>query len=252
MKRRERIVPVGSLQASLGCEFRRGAKGAILIEAAMGITLFAVVLLGFAHLYSLQLEKMKHLQLLTEIAMGPQERTLVFNPSEGQTGAFIRLASNTIPSEKDFADTIGDFVSDRRSSGPLVLSLKLVYIPIDPQTGVSTQEVVEDGGGIFQYVVGNQDGASLEGCLDSSHQAALSAFSDTHGGKIASYREPSTNATPPIGAKLYDVELGNNRYTGYIDFLPVVYIRICSQPYNFLFPQVAVSTYELIPRRLVN
>ncbi len=240
MKWREDRVPAVS-------GLPHGAGGAILIEAAMGLTLFAVVLLGFAHLYSLQLEKMKHLQLLTEIAMGPQERTLMF-----ESGTFMKLDDDTTPSINDFANTIGDFVRDKRASDPLVLYLRLVYIPIDSETGVPTQETVQNGDRVFQYVVGDQDGTSLEACLNSSHQAALTTFSDTHGTQIASYKDPSTNASLPIGTKLYDVNLGNERYTGYVDYLPLVHIRICSQPYNFLFPQVAVSNYELIPRRLVN
>lgn len=247
--RKKNRVPTRSCRALLRGVVSQKADGAILIEAAIGLILFAVVLLGFAHLYSLQFEKMKHVQLLTEIAMGPQERTLLFDPSAGQTGAFIRLASKTTPSVDDFADTIGNFVRDKRAKDPLVLYLRLVYIPIDSESGVVTQEAVEDVGGIFEYVVGDQDGASLEGCRDSSHRTALTTFSNTHGGEIASY---STDTQLPIGVKLYDVNLGNDRYKGYIDFLPVVYIRICSQPYNFLFSQVAVSTYELIPRRLVN
>lgn len=238
------------------CAWRRSARyfgsdGAIVVEAAIGLTLLAVVFLGFAHLYSLQFEKMKHIQLITEIAMGPQERTLVFEPNLGATGTFTKLNDNTTPSIGEFANTIGDFVRDKRASDALVLYLRLVYIPIDAETGEPAQETVQDGARIFQYVVGDQDGMS-ESCLNSSHQAALTAFSDAHGGAIASYRDPNTNAPLPIGTKLYDVNLGNERHTGYIDYVPLVYIRICSQPYNFLFPQVAVSNYELIPRRLMN
>lgn len=252
MKKKGNRVLLRNYHAVLRCTVSQKAHGAILIEAAMGVTLFAVVLLGFAHLYSLQFEKMKHLQLLTEIAMGPQERTLMFDSGVGQSGTFMKLDDNTTPSLRGFADTIGNFVRDKRASDPLVLYLRLVYIPIDSETGVPTQETVQDGDGVFQYVVGDQDGTSLEACLNSSHQAALTTFSDTQGGQMASYRHPGTNVQVPIGTKLYDVQLGNDRYTGYIDFLPVVYIRICSKPYNFLFPQVAVSMYELIPRRLVN
>ena len=228
--------------------------GATFVEVAIGLTLFTAVILGFAHLYTVQFEKMKHIQLLTEIAMGPQEPSLVFDSSVGDTGGFQMLSSTTTPSIGEFANTIGDFFTEKRRLERTILYLLVSYIPIDPETGLPTGSPA-----LTSEVFAYQPPALIDAppftdseCLNESHETALISFSKVKNGEIRGYTDPGTNAPVPIGPKLYDVSLSNQQYRGYMDFLPMVYLRICSEPASLLFEQSVVSTFELVPRRLVN
>lgn len=227
--------------------FSRNA-GAVIVESAISLSLFLLVVLGFVHLYSVMFEKMKHAQIATEMMMGPQERSLIFDKDAGTFGQFEMLDDTTSPTLQEFMDEIGNFFLSRNLSTG-VLHIRLVHIPIDDETGLPTSNNIAVGADdqIFTYAENPQSP-----CNSADIRNRLQSESASRAAAMASYRNPVNNSQPVIGTKLYDVVTGAERYQGYIDYIPIAYITICSEPYNYLFPQLALSTYELIPRRLVN
>lgn len=224
------------------------ACGAILIESVIASTIMVIIVLGFTQLYSLTNHRLDHVKIATEMTMGPQERSVDFDTS---TASFSRLSGTTNPTLQEFMNTLGNFFEQRASSGD-VLHLVMMYVEVNNSTGLSTQVYGSTGGTGTVSSVYTYPNAASGDCADSSVKDQLVAYASSHITDIHQYTDPGSGNKVEIGTKLYDISVGGTRYKEYVNYVPMVYLTICSEPYNFLFPQLAISNFEFVPRRLAN
>lgn len=222
-------------------------SGAVLIESAISVGLMAIVVLGFAQLYAITHYQLDHVKVATEMLMGPQSRSLQY---DSVSRTFELLDSNSTPTLQGFMDTLGNFFLSRANEGD-VLHMTMMYVQVNNATGMPRQTVGAGGAGGTSNVFMYPNTASGD-CAGAGLQSQLTAYGTDHITRLSGYRNPASGNAVEIGTKLYDISMGGSRFKEYVDYIPVVYLLICSEPYEALFPQTAVSLFEFVPRRLVN
>jgi len=215
----------------------RGESGEILIEAVIAFTLFATVALGLGQQFAVIWAKLEHEKIATEILLGPQEASMVFDAASGQ---FLPLTASTTPTLDAFLNRVGNFARSR--GGPRTsFFVGLGYLEVDIKTG-------QLNGSITPSVVRSFRGAEAASCAGTYDQR-LGGYAFNQLRTMQNFRV--NNAAVEVGAKLYDVKVGDMRYQGFIDLLPFLFLSVCTEPVaqNILSP--TVSNYTIIPKRLV-
>lgn len=232
----------------LAARAARSEAAAVIIESAIAVTLMAIIILGFAQLYAITNDRLEHVKLATEMLMGPQERSLDFDTA-GAT--FSRLGNTTTPTLDEFMDALGAFFESRADEGD-VLHAALLYIGVDNSTGFTTQVYGSLGGVGATSSVYTYPASASGDCVAAGIQDDLLTYASNHITAIHDYISPVSGTKVEIGTKLYDISVGGTRYKEYVDFIPMLYMTICSEPQNYLFPQLALSTFEFVPRKLIS
>jgi hypothetical protein len=210
------------------------ARGEILIEAAVAFTLLGVVVLGLAQQFALIDAQLKHEKVATEVLLGPQGATLVFNNT---TSEFEPLSDALrVP----FLDDIAGFAGRRGGGESTSVAVALGYLKIDPKSGVVLDKVVPDGVGTSLGMQSTRCRSGLEKKLIEYAEAQLTQMQDY---------TPADGNRVPVGPKLYDVTVAGTRYQGFVDYLPFL---ICSEPAMGPLSIAPTSYYTISPRRLVN
>ena len=185
---------------------------------------------------------MDHARLATEITLGPQERSIRF---DREAGTFLGLTNDgqSDPTRDAFMDTIGNFFISR-APDQTALIMQLVYLTGDATTGiVSASSALPSG----TYTKGE-----TPSCSTATYVNRLEAYASAQAAKMVAFRRPSDNTAVPTLPKIFDVTVGGTQTKAYINYLPILYILMCSEPVTLLWPQRAVSEFAIVPRRLTN
>ncbi len=230
-------------------------SGAVLTELALSATLMVTVLLGFAQLYMRSIEKMDHYALATQAIMGPQAKTMTFDST---TGVFSPLGTTTNPTSQDYLTLILDFLEQRAPNSKYAFYLGLGYVNIEPSTGIATGYQSVTGTRIAtRLLAGSGDGCQLTGRISPY----LTTYADEKLNEIYTTMTatPTTTANDnkAMGLKLYDFYLGDssvatNRKQQYAEIYPYVFLIICSNNTNILYPQPTATFHVIAPRRHIN
>lgn len=234
-------------------------RGEVLLEAAIALPLVGVVVLGLGLQFAVSSDKLEHVKLATEVTLGPQEKSLDFDRA---TTEFKILSASTTPTATVFLDTIGNFWKSRVSSDTSFL-LVLGYLHVNNTTGRVTNQTVV--GRPSAYL-----GTGAVSCAGDSYPAQLASYAADQLRAMRTYSAvPTPTATPnsggpsatptpggpaggvAVGAKLYDVMIGGTRYQGYVEFMPFIFMLVCTEPVLGGVGGPTVSTFTLVPRRLV-
>ena len=213
------------------------ARGEILIEAAIAFTLLGVVVLGLAQQFALIDAQLKHEKVATEVLLGPQGATLVFNNT---TSEFEPLSEAM---QTPFADDIAGFAGRRGGGDSTSVAVGLGYLKIDPQTGLVVDQVAPT-------YVGSSLGMQATNCR-SNIEKKLIDYAQAQLTQMQNYT-PTGGVRAPVGSKLYDVTVAGTRYQGFVDYLPFIFFLICSEPSMGPLSLAPTSYYTISPRRLVN
>ncbi|MFM1848180.1 MAG: hypothetical protein RL417_1654 [Pseudomonadota bacterium] len=242
-----------------GSRTRWRERGEVLLEAAVALPLIGVVVFGLGQQFAVSSAKLEHIKIATEVALGPQEPGLVFDSS---TTEFAQLSDGSNPTLQTFLNTIGEFARQRAEDATSVY-VALGYLRIDRTTGHAT-------GQTKPRTVEGYRGSAAAAC-DDSMADALSAYADSQLTSMLAYSAVPTPAPTPtpgrgpapaqapapatggvsVGAKLYDVRIGASRYQGYVDYMPFIFMLVCSEPPVGGVLSPPTSTFTLVPRRLV-
>ena len=223
-------------------------NGVIFIEFAMAFSLLLIIVLGMAQQYVHSLKKLNHYSIATQVLMGPQEPSLIYDSA---TGTFEKLGNATVPSHDDFLSTIGNFILSLTPDDDYAAYIKLAYITVDPTTGEPTgYDVSVDPFGYPE--------ANATDCLDKEYAfAVVNDFAESR----LSLMVNSAQAKAPadvnddngrIGIKIYDFKLGATRYRQYSELMPFAFLYLCSPPINISFAQKVETFHMIAPRRLAN
>ena len=221
---------------------RPGMTGAILVEAAIALPLIALLILGLAQQYSIVLSKMDHVRLATEMTLGPQEPSIRF---DRVSGLFLGLSNDpaSVPTRDQFMNTVGDFFIKRATNNTTLIA-RIVYLTGDALTGiVSGYEELPT----YTYTKG-----SATSCESATYTDQLESYAAAQAARMVAYRQPSNNASVPTLPKVFDVTVGGVRTKAYINYLPLLFALVCSEPVTLIWPQRAVSEFLIVPRRLTN
>lgn len=216
----------------------REQAGEVLLEAVIAFSLLMVVVVGLGQQFAVVNAKLEHEKIATEILLGPQDPSLVFDDA---TSNFLPLSSSTTPALNDFLTAISKFAIERATPSTSV-AVALGYLKIDMRTGlvVSTVKPVTSVSSLTRR------GSS---CAEKIGKPLLE-YGESQLTQMRDYT-PSNNVPIPVGAKLYDVKVGDTRYQGYVDYLPFIFLAVCTEPVLGPLSTTPVSTYTIVPRRLV-
>ena len=212
--------------------------GEVLLEAVIAFTLLMVVVGGLGQQFAVVTAKLEHEKIATEVLLGPQEPPLVFDDA---TSNFMTLSASTTPSLSDFLGSLSDFAISRASPTTSV-AVALGYLKIDMRTGL-VEAVVTPETSVLRR------GSRASTCADSIGDSLVD-YGGSQLDQMQRYR-PSGQDAVPVGAKLYDVKVGGTRYQGYVDYLPFIFLLVCSEPILGPISSTPTSTYTIVPRRLV-
>lgn len=180
--------------------------------------------------------------------MGPQEKSMVFDPV---TGIFSPLSDITTPTQTEFVDSIGNFIQSRFPNTNYAAYVQLGYLNINPITGepLSFNNTLR----AEAYV-----GSTATGCDDIARgKSNVTIFLIDRLDKMQLYMA----GTPPtsddddtgrVGIKIYDFRLGATRYRQYADIMPFAFIYLCTSPIKIAFSQPLTSYHMIAPRRFIN
>ncbi len=230
--------------------------GAVLIEAAAVITIFLVMSLGMAQQYAVVMAELRHHAIATEVLLGPQERSLSLNAADGSVSMLCDPGEDgcvggvTTPTMTEYLDEIGNFFLSRADTST-TLGVRLGYLESHTWNyalGVSNADVGEAKSvqlnGQTKYY--RKVGATT--CTNQMLQAEIDSFATTFLTKMLNYKVEGT--TPQIGIKLYKVRISDVDYQDFMDFLPVGFGILCTEAFDFLFPQTAITIFPIVPKRL--
>ena len=110
-------------------------RASIMIETILALLLFIVVVFGLAQEYQVVLAKQNFEAIATEMILGPQERSLVYDTV---ADTFVALDSSTDPTLQEYTDVLGNFFLSRAESSEAVIGIKLSYLLVDDETGLIT------------------------------------------------------------------------------------------------------------------
>ncbi len=224
--------------------------GIVLVEFALAFSLLLIIILGFAQLYMVSLDKVDHFALATQVLMGPQEKSVSYDSA---TGIFSALDGSTSPTSDEFYDTVGNFFLSRVPSDKFALYLLSGYLLIDPATGFVLDLEMD-------AVPKSYAGVNSTGCTNvvgPSHRTGRFAANRLDLMKVWAQSQQPTPADPEnddgrVGVKIYDFKLGSTRYRQYQDVMPSLFMVICTKPVNISFT-TNVYTYQMVvPRRNLN
>lgn len=214
-------------------------RGEVLIEAVIAFTLLLVVVVGLGQQFAVVNARLEHEKIATEVLLGPQKASLVFNE---ETSGFEPLSASSTPSLGEFLKDIAQFAAGR-TSGSTSVAVALGYLRVNMNTGlVEGREVPNSSIPIF--------GRQASGCSKANADQLLSYAADQLE-QMQNYT-PGSGIRVPVGAKLYDVEVGGVRYQGFIDYLPFIFLWVCSEPVLGPLAITPTSTFTIVPRRLVD
>ncbi len=223
--------------------------GSVLAEFAMSFSLLLIIVLGFAQQYLRSIDKMDHYALATQVIMGPQEKSMSYDPA---TGIFSQLSGATTPTYDQFGDTIGNFLLSRAPNQNFAFYIRLAHLVIDPSTGEPTSFVHTTT--TKSYLGSNVSG----GCQDLVlHNSNTSRFANDRLAKMLTKAQDYAPANDEddngrVGIKLYDFRLGTSRYRQYAEIYPMIFLHICSTPVNIVFSQPTETYMMIVPRRHIN
>lgn len=223
-------------------------RGIIYVEFAMALTLLLIIVLGMAQQYISSLTRLYHYSLMTELMMGPQEKSMVFDSA---SGTFLPLSSSTTPTDQQFYDTIGNFLLSRFPDQSYAVYMKLAYLNIDPDSGAvigKTMTTAEAG-----YV-----GSAATGCNNVPlGELTADRLADARTNSMiirAQLNTPDNDEddTSRYGIKLYDFKIEDSRYRQYANIMPIIAVYMCSAPLNITFAKKIITYHAIAPRRLIN
>lgn len=215
----------------------RGESGEVLIEAVIAFALFATVALGLGQQFAVIWAKLEHEKIATEVLLGPQESSMVFDDASGQ---FLPLTGATTPTLDSFLDRIGQFARSR-GTPQTSFFVGLGYLQIDVKTGLTT-------GGIAPTVISSYMGSEAESCASGSTER-LTTYAVQ---QLAAMENFSVSGqSVEVGVKLYDVKVGDTRYQSFVDLIPFVFLSACTEPVAQDIVSPTVSNYTIVPKRLV-
>lgn len=222
----------------------KAVRGAMMVEAAIIVTLLLGISLGFAQLYWLVTTKLKYVAVATEMMLGPQERSLSYNSA---TAAFDVLDATTTPTLDQFYDTLGNFFQARAADDTALL-LQLLYLNVDGATGAVTGYTAASAARTYTT-------KDVVGCTSPDDTTRFEKHVDAAITRMAKYEYPDSwkvQTSPKSGIKLYSVRVAGTTYEAYIDKLPVVFMRMCRRSAPPIVPTTSSSDFILMPQRLVN
>lgn len=223
--------------------------GSVLVELAMSFSLLLIIVLGFAQQYLRSIDKMDHYALGTQVIMGPQEKSMSYDPV---TGIFSALSGATTPTYDQFVDTIGNFLLSRAPNQSFAFYIRLAHLVINPSTGEPTNYIHTTT--TKAYLGANASG----GCEDfASNDSYISGFAND---RLTKMKDKMTSLAPTdaendngrVGLKLYDFRLGSTRYRQYAEVYPIIFLHTCSTPVNVIFSQRTETYLMIVPRRHIN
>ena len=239
----------------IGRKTKNTQTGAILVELALSSTLMVAVVLGFAQLYLRSIEKIDHYALATQLVMGPQAKSMSFN---AQTGVFSALGTSTSPTSQQYLTLLLDFLEQRAPNTKYAFYVALGYLNINPTTGIVTGNQTINTTFTLSRTLARSGG----GCEDfSTLRSAIANVGTTKLQNMVTVMQSTPNTTvndnKAMGLKLYDFYIGDpsiaaNRKQQYAEVHPYIFLIICSNGVNILYPQPTATFHIIAPRRHIN
>jgi|GEM_PF-2729690 len=224
-------------------------QGAVMVEFILSLILLLTVVMAFAQQYVRSVDKLSHYSLANQVTFGPQLPTLSFNESSGE---FERLQDTRPP-----LNLILNFLERMAADNKYSFYAGLGYLAIDPETGYIGTANTPSGfeiGNSSDLVHTTMPGATSPCNNDSLRRLALYEFMREKLKELRSLpgQSPDPGDEWRVGLKIYEFKLGDTRYRQYSEFYPYIFISICSNPVNIIYPQSTVTYHMISPRRLVN
>lgn len=241
-------------------------KGNVVIEFLLVVILVAGIVFGLGRQLIRAMHELDHYALVTELLLGPQERSLRFDVA---TGEVVKLDNEIEPTLTQFMDTVGNHFVARAPDPDYAAYFVLAHVLIDPQEGTvvevddiwSQSEPVE----AFSYAAspGNE-------CIQSSEQLLswIKRYSNWQmkkvrhlGGLVAGgeggnqwWPTPvdGNDDTGRFGAKLYDIENEGQRERRYEPLFPFLFAIVCSDMQVLGVSQRILTYHTIVPRRHIN
>ncbi|MCB0333133.1 MAG: hypothetical protein KDD55_06510 [Bdellovibrionales bacterium] len=234
----------------------RNVRGAVLIETVAVIALFLMMSLGLAQQYAVVMAQLRHHAIANELLLGPQERSLALDPSDGSVAMLCDDGQTgcdegaTTPSMTQYLDEIGNFFLNRAEPS-MTLGVRLGYIETytwnyaqgADNTNVGKAKAVELGGATKYYRT-----AGATTCTNEALQTQLNSYASSFLTKMLQFKVD--NAVPQSGVKLYKVRISDTDYEEYMKYVPVGFGVLCTEAFDFLFPQTAITIFPIVPKRL--
>lgn len=231
--------------------------GAVMVEFVFSLILLLTIVLAFAQQYLRSIDKLAHYSLANQVTFGPQLPTLAFNQ---ETGEFQKLSND---SRVQFLTLISEFLSSMAPDDKYSFQVGLGYLGIDPEKGYILK--TNNGYDIGQQseIINTSLGGALNPCNDGSvRKASLHEFMNEKLKELITLAPSVPSPQVPdildpgdewrVGLKIYDFKLGDTQYRQYSEYYPYIFVSICSNPVNIIYPQQTVTYHMISPRRLVN
>lgn len=227
----------------------RSAGGEVLLEAIVSLPLILVVVLALGQQFGVTSVQMNHVQLATELMLGAQGPSIRYD--RGNPNATPPVPPSFQPLDdalldNSFMKPLRDTV-ELRAPRDATVWFRLGYLHADGATGLATSVTSLAGQGPTMVAGAGVAGTSAcrfkGGDLDTYANAGLAAMQGY------SVQSPLTSEFAP---KLYGVKIGNEVQKGYISLIPFLFVLVCSEPVTGLWSERPVSTFTLVPRRLLN
>jgi hypothetical protein len=234
-------------------ERRHGASGAVFVELVLSLTFLGVVILGFAQYYVRSIDRLDHYSLATQVVMGPQYPSIVYNST---TGVFSSLSATTTPTRVQYLDQIIDFLAAQAPSNQYSFINAIGYLKIQPSTGVPGPSPGFEPINTADLSEGYFPMARGPCAMQSELKTILKNFAESKLAEIYTLMQGTpasqTDDSKRMGLKLYDFYLDNTRQLQYAEVYPYIFLLICSNNTNVLYNQQTITLHMISPRRLVN
>jgi hypothetical protein len=232
---------------------RSNNSGAVFVELTLSLTFLGVVILGFAQYYVRSIDRLDHYSLATQVVMGPQYPSIVYNST---TGVFSSLGAATSPTQATYLQEIINFLEAHAPSNKYSFINALGYLNINPNTGVLGAAPGYQAINTTDMKEGYLSLAAGPCAAQTRLKEVLKIFAETKLGEIYSAMNgtPSsaTDDSKRMGLKLYDFYLDNTRNLQYAEVYPYIFLLVCSNNTNVLYSQQTITLHMISPRRLVN
>ncbi len=226
-------------------------SGGLFIEFAIVISLLLAIVFGAGQQLMTQLREFDHYALATELVMGPQERSLAYDPA---TKTIVGLSATTTPTIQEFMDTIGNFFKTRAPDDTYAVYMVMPHYEVNQDSGQITNFIVANSFSVFPYGVVPTNNCMMNTTQLTSWSRRYGNGKMYHAADFVAGKAPTTDDddTGRFGSKIFDIDKSGTRVRRYEPVFPILFMLICSEVKVLGLDQQILTYHTLVPRRHLN